>query len=55
MLREPGLLRSVLITVPDLAHVHAARAPGSLRSVLDTALDLAHMYAALANSAMFLL
>ena len=28
MLREPGLLRSVLITVLDLAHVHAARAPG---------------------------
>jgi len=28
MLREPGLLRSVLIAVLDLAHVHAERAPG---------------------------
>ena len=54
MLREPGLLRSALITVHDLAHVHAARTPGSLRSVLVTALDLAHVHAAPANSALFL-
>ena len=55
MLCEPGLLRSVLITVLDLAHVHAARTPGSLRSVLVTALDLAYVHVAPANSALFLL
>ena len=30
MLREPGLLRSVLITALDLAHVHAAPANSAL-------------------------
>ena len=69
MLRGSGLLRSVLITVLELAHVHAGlasglaplrtqshmqREPGLLRSVLVTALDLAHVHAAPANSALFL-
>ena len=54
MLREPGLLRSALITLHDLAHVHAERTHGSLRSVLVTALDLAYVYAAPANSVLFL-
>ena len=30
MLREPGLLRSVLVTALDLAHVHAAPANSAL-------------------------
>ncbi len=51
MLREPGLLRSALIAVHNIAHVHAARTPGSLRSVLVTALHLTHVHAAPANSA----
>ena len=51
MLREPGLLRSVLITDLELAHVHAGRAAVErvgpvLRSVLTTVLDLAHVHAA---------